>query len=339
MLARWNEALSVQIEASGNLHDALVIGGGPAGLSAALQLARWCRSVVVVSRDQPGRAEWPQVNHNYLGFPDGIRARELLRRGREQVERYGVRFYETELTRLSFDEASRTFRADGSDLRLRARAVLLATGVIDRWVVFPGYEAFIGRSLHWCIVCDGYEMRGKRVIVAGNDEHTATMAIQMQRFTPDVVVVTNSGALGMPRSVEERLDQHGIRLIVDRIVGARSRAGEPGMLATVLLERGEVIEGDHLFSLQGSDPEVALAAALGVRRNADGFIDADIEGKTSVPGVYAAGDVTRLFSHQIAAAVHEGGLAANALNFFLFERDEEAFQMSFRNAVDGAGSG
>jgi len=316
----------MEVNPTVDLYDALVVGGGPAGLTAAVGLARWCRSVAVATCDRPGRADWPQVNHNFLGFPDGIAAKELVQRGREQAERYGARIYDAEIATLSMSEEDGIFKAEGRGLTLRARAVVLATGVRDKWTAFPGFEAFIGRSLHWCIVCDGYEMRGQKVVVAGNDEHTAEMAIQMLRFTPEVTVVTNSGSLGMRPATVERLDQHGIRLLVGRIGGARAVDDDPGVMAAVTLETGEEIEAGHLFSVQGSEPEVALATALGVGVNPDGYIDADVEGQTSVPGVFAAGDVTRLFSHQIAAAVHEGGTAANALNHYLFEKDEEAFR-------------
>lgn len=316
----------MEINPTVDLYDALIIGGGPAGLSAAVYLARWCRSVAVATCDRPGRADWPQLNHNYLGFPDGVPAQELVARGREQAERYGARFYEVEIAALSCQEEDGIFKAEARDLTLRARGVVLATGVRDRWVEFPGFEAFIGRSLHWCIVCDGYEMRDQTVVIAGNDQHTAEMAIQMLRFTSEVTIVTNSGSLGMSPPTVERLDQHRVRLVVGRIASARAVKNEPGMLAALKLEAGDEVVADHLFSVQGSEPQVALATALSMRLTTDGFIEAGVEGKTSVPGVFAAGDVTRLFAHQIATAVHEGATAANSLNYYLFHKDEEAFR-------------
>ena len=160
------------------------------------------------------------------------------------------------------------------------------------------------------------------MLVVGNDEHTAEMAIQMLRFTPHVTIVTNTGALGMTPAVVERLDQHRVRLVVGRIASAHAR--KRGMLATVRLEGDEEFEADHLFSAQGAEPECALARALGVRLSGGGYVEVDTEGKTSVPGVFAAGDVTRLFSHQIVTAGHEGATAANTANYYLFDKDEEA---------------
>ena len=307
------------------LYDALVIGGGPAGLSAAVYLARACRSVAVVDCRRPGRSDYAQVNHNFLGFPKGIAAVDLSKRGREQAERFGVRFYEAEVARLRQTEGLFEAEAPGG-LTLHGRSVILATGVNDRWPEFPGYEEFVGRTMHWCIVCDGFEMQGKRVVVIGNDDEAAQTAAQMLRFTDRVTVVTNDGSLGLAPETVERLDEHRIRLLVGRIAGATARDGEKGALATVRLEGGEEIEADHLFSVQGSEPNTALARSLGVRLTGGGYVEVDTEGKTSVPGVYAAGDMTRLFSHQIATAVHEGSAAANALNYYLFEKDEEAFR-------------
>lgn len=318
-----------------DLFDALVVGGGPAGLSAAIYLARWCRSVAVVNCDRAGRSDWPQVNHNYLGFPDGVSARELVDLGRTQAEGYGARFYDAEVAYVSQADHDGVFKIEAPDLTLRARGVLLATGVNDRWVTFPGFEAFVGRSIHWCIVCDGYEMRGQRVLVVGNDEHTAEMAIQMLRFTEEVTLVTNDGSLGVPPDVVERLDEHRIRLIIGRIAGATARPKAPGMLASVRLENGDEIATDHLFSVQGSEPNTALARALGVALCPDGSIRVDADGQTGVPGVFAAGDAARAHAHQIVTAAHEGAAAANALNHYLFVRDEEAFRTA-RGRATGA---
>jgi len=306
------------------LDDALVIGGGPAGLSAAVYLGRACRSVAVVDCKRPGRSDYAQVNHNYLGFPEGIAALELSARGREQAERFGARFYEAEVARLWQAEGLFAAEAPGG-LILHGRAVVLATGVEDRWPAFPGHEEFVGRTMHWCIVCDGYEMQGQRVVVAGNDEETARTACRLLRFTERVTLLTNDGSLGLRPAIVRHLDDRGIRVVVGRIVGARAK--ERGVFEAVLLEGGGELELDHLFSHQGAAANSALARALGVELSPGGYIRVDTEGWTSLPGVYAAGDVTRLFAHQIATAVHEGAAAATALNFDLFLKDEEAFRV------------
>ncbi len=312
-------------------YDALVIGGGPAGVSAAVNLARACRRVAVVDCRREGRSDWAQMNRNFLGFPEGITAVELSKRGREQAERYGARFYDAEVARIGREDA--VFRAEApGGLALLARAVILATGVHDRWADFPGYEAYIGRTMHWCIVCDGFEMQGQRVLVVGNDEETAELAVQMLRFTKEVTLLTNSGSLGLSPDRVKWLDERSIRVVVGRLAGARAK--QEGEFAAVEVEGIGELELDHLFSHQGADPNNDLARALGLELTTGGYIKVDQEARTSVPQVYAAGDVTRFSSHQVSTAVHEGAVAAQTLNYDLYLRDEAAFEVSRGGTVE-----
>jgi thioredoxin reductase (NADPH) len=309
--------------------DALVIGGGPAGLSAAIYLGRARRSVAVFDRGRPGRSDWAQYNQNYLGFPEGISIVELCSRGREQAARFGAELFEADITDLRRTDGG--FAAAVADGEVCGRAVVLATGVTDRWVSFPGYTNYIGRSMHTCIVCDGYEMAGQRVVIAGNDEHAAEVARQTQEYdAATVTLVTNSDQRGIPDEIVEALAARNIRVIVDRIVSAHAR--EKGMFAVVQLARGGDVELDHLFSVQGADPNAALALALGVETASNGYIQTDIEQRTNVPGVYAAGDVTRFFSHLVLSAAHEGATAATSLSYDLYQRERETF------ADQGAGT-
>lgn len=304
-------------------YDALIVGAGPAGLSAAIYLARACRSVAVFECERPGRSDWGQLNHNYLGFPDGITIVELGKRGRQQAERFGACFFDTRVTSVVQDDHG--FVVNAAEMAHHARGIILATGVADRWVEFPGYEEFIGKTMHWCITCDGYEMQGQRVLVVGNDDHTSEMAIQMLGFRPkEVTVLTNNGSLGMRPATVQELHDRGIRLIVDRLVDARAK--EKGHFQAVRLEDGGEIELDHLFSAQGAEPNTELARSLGVDLTSEGYIKVDTEAKTNVPGVYAAGDVTRLFSHQVLTAAHEGATAASALDHAMYLQDKEAFR-------------
>jgi thioredoxin reductase (NADPH) len=306
-------------EAAPATYDAVIIGGGPAGLTAAIYLARSLRSVAVFDCDRPARSDWVQVNHNYLGFPDGISILDLGKRGRAQAERYGARFYETEVTSISRLDGE--FEVTAGQNRFCGRAVILATGVTDNWVEFPGYEEFIGRSMHWCIVCDGYEMQGQRVLVVGDDEHAAQVAIQMVHYTDDVSLLVRPEAPEMDQRMRQALAARGIPVIAGEIATARAR--EPGVFAAVVLAGGEEIEVDHLFSEQGARPNVALAESMGIDLTDDGYIRVDTEARTSMAGIYAAGDVTRLFSHQVVTAAHEGATAATSLAHDLFAAESD----------------
>lgn len=298
-------------------YDALIIGGGPAGLSAAVYLARSLRSVAIFDSDRPARSDWVQVNHNYLGFPGGVSIIELGQRGREQADQFGARFINAEVTALA--KSGEVFEATVDGEIVRGRAVILATGVRDRWVEFPGFEEFIGRSMHWCIVCDGYEMQGQRVLIVGDDEHAAIVSLQTRRYTDRIMLLVHPDAPPIAESLQAELAQSGIRCITGEIATARAR--EPGYFEAVVLAGGEEIELDHLFSEQGAEPNVALARALGMALNDEGYIKVDTEARTSIPYIYAAGDVTRLFSHQVVTAAHEGATAATTLAWDLFEHD------------------
>lgn len=302
-------------------YDAVIVGGGPAGLSAATSLARACRSAALFEAERPGRSDWGQVNHNYFGFPDGISIVDLCSRGRTQAERFGVRIHDAVVETVERDTHGFTVTAAG--MTHHGRGLILATGVTDKWVQFPGYQQYIGKTMHWCITCDGYEMQHQRVLVVGNDEDAAELALQMLRFTPkSVTVLTNNEVVGLQPEQIQELHDHGIDLVVDRIVEARARA--KGCFEVVLLAGGEELLLDHLFSAQGAEPNANLARSLGVELTEDGFIEVDAEAKTSVAGVYAAGDVTCLFSHQVLTAAHEGATAAASLVYALYQKDKEA---------------
>lgn len=294
-------------------YEVIVVGGGPAGLSAALYLARYDRRAALFDAGQ-GRSTWHQVNHNYLGFPGGIPARELRERGYEQLSEYEhITVLRHKVESLVAEDG--VFVARGQAGEWAAQAVILCTGVIDHYPHFEGWDEYVGRSLFWCITCDGYACKGEKVVVAGNTDETASMAMQLRRLTDDVTLLTNSETFEISDRFVERLHNAGVPIIRDKIDAAE---GRDGMFEALVLKSGDRLPLDQLFSHQGATPQTALAEQLGVVLAANGYILTDSEQKTSIPGVYAAGDVTRLHSHQITTAVHEGGAAASAANYFLY---------------------
>jgi thioredoxin reductase (NADPH) len=309
-------------------YDVLIVGGGPAGLSAALYLARYDRTVALFDAGQ-GRSTWHQVNHNYLGFPGGVAALRLRELGREQLADYRqVKVLEHKIEAMRRDPPTSSgpggelFVAESQAGAWRGRAVILCTGVIDHYPHFNGWDEYVGRSMFWCITCDGYGCKGARVVVAGNSDASAAEAMQLRRFTDKLTVLTDSQECNISEKFQERLRRAGIPLIHDKIAEV---IGEHGHFEAICTRGGRRIELDQLFSQQGATPQSKLAVDLGVRLSPSGYIETDTEQKTNVPGVYAAGDVTRLFSHQVAAAVHEGGQAASAANYYLYPpemRDE-----------------
>lgn len=300
--------------------DALIVGGGPAGLSAALYLARYNRKVLVFDSGH-GRSTHHQTNRNYLGFPGGISTIHLRELAREQLSHYPeITFARHTITHAEGDaESGFTVIAQGH--AWHGRSLLLATGVLDHFPHFPHWESYVGRSMFWCITCDGYENRGRDILVVGHTDSAAGEAMQLHSLTDRVRLLTNSHADDISDKFRARLDAAGIPVIHDRI---KDVEGVDGRLKSVLTHGGLRLELDALFSIQGATPETRLAVQLGVRLAPSGWIEVDTEQKTSVPGVYAAGDVTSLHSHQVTTAVHEGAQAASAANYFLYPPELKA---------------
>jgi len=302
------------------IYDCVIIGAGPAGLSAAIYLARFNRRVIVIGRDH-GRTNNYEINENYLGFPHGIAARHLTELGREQAIRFGAEYAHDSIE--SIQKSASTFTVMGDRESHHSRTVILATGVSDLFPNLTDYQEYLGKTLFWCITCDGYKTKGKKVVVIGDSNDAACTAMQFLEFTPQVSLVTNF----QPRAAE--LDQHWLaRLHTAKIPVIESEIvslhGREGILDSIELTSGKMLEAEFIINQQGAVPNTALATQLGVKVNQDGYIETDEEQRTNIPKIYAAGDVTRAFAHQIITAAHEGSMAAQAANYDLY-RPEQRF--------------
>ena len=299
--------------------DAIVVGAGPAGLSAAIYLARYDRTAVVFDAGH-GRSTHHQVNHNYLGFPGGVPAAKLRELGKAQLAEYPqVDFEHHKVIDCRRDGDS--FVAEGQFGAYRARVVIICTGVVDHYPEFDGWERYVGRSMFWCITCDGYSSKGKNILVIGHTDGAAGEAVQLSRFTERLTLLTNSHHNEISTKFHDRLAKFNIPVIHDKIERAE---GTDGQFRAVLTQGGLEIELDALFCTQGATPQVDLARDLGVLLADNGYIETDVEQKTNVPGVYAAGDVTRMHGHQVTTAVHEGATAASAANYYMYPPELKA---------------
>jgi thioredoxin reductase (NADPH) len=299
--------------------DAVVVGSGPAGLSAALNLARVDRTVSLFDAGG-GRSSHRQVNRNYLGFPGGVAAAELRRLGREQLAVYEhVRCFDARVSSIERRDGSFVVRAEGEEEPVHGgRTVVLCTGVEDRFPTFDRVEAFVGDGLFWCLTCDGYETLGKPVVVVGQSDAAAVEAMQLWRLTPHVTMLTNSDRVTIGKEMRRRLDRARIDVVDDRLAGV---VGEPGAVRGARTASGRVLPAEAVFVVQGAAPRTSLARGLGVALADTGWIAVDTEQRTSVDRVFAAGDVTSLHSHQVATAVHEGNQAAAAANHCLYPEE------------------
>jgi thioredoxin reductase (NADPH) len=287
--------------------DCLIVGGGPAGLTAAIYLARFHLDILVVD-DGKGRAESIPCTHNHAGYPDGISGRELVRLMREQAQRYGARIERDYVTRL--DQAETGFCATWGSGSVEARTVLLATGVKNRRPLMDEdlHDEALKRGLiRYCPICDGYEVTDKKVGVIGSDSHGVAEAIFLRSFTPDVTLIAPDKALSLTREDRDKLEIARIDC-VDGPAQAVAISDECIVVDTA--------EGHHAFDsvypALGSDTHSQLAEQVGARLSEQGCIGVDAHQRTSVQGLYAAGDVV-IGLDQISHAMGEGGVAATTI--------------------------
>lgn len=282
--------------------DVLVIGAGPAGLTAATYLARFRRSVLVADGGKP-RACWIPVSHNMPGFPEGITGDAMLKRMTAQAEEYGAVVEAGRVETLERDGEALVARLNGR--AVRARAVILATGVVDRRPPLPGVDDAIERSLvRICPICDGYEATDKAVAVIGDDAMGLREAAFLRTYS-DRVTLIHVGEGPSP------LPDEAARLGVEVLVGPVEAMRLEGERATCLVSGGAERVFDHVYSALGTTPAVDLAVRLGARRADDGRLAVDDHQATSVPGLWAVGDVVRGLN-QIAVATAEAAVAATA---------------------------
>lgn len=296
------------------LYDCLIVGGGPAGLSAAIYMGRFLRKVLVLDEGR-GRSSFAQVNENYLGFPDGIKVRELRDLGQKQAERFGVKCIPCQVEKFEEPEPGKPFRAVTSEGSFAGKTVILCCGVRDIWPNLPGVEDYVGKSLFWCITCDGFRALDKRVVCFGANDEAATTACQFLLYTRDVTFVHEPDKLVCSEEQLTKMKSHAVKLVCGTPSGVD---GSPDRIESVVLQDGKRIPADIMFSLLGCLPNNKLALDLGVECDVEGYVKVDQEGYTSVPGVFCAGDLSRMHTHQVVAAAHEGAEAAQTCNYWLY---------------------
>jgi thioredoxin reductase len=289
------------------LFDAIVVGGGPAGLMAGQWLARYQRKVLVVDAGD-GRNAVTWGVHGYFGISDPKPA-ELRRIGQEQARGAGARFEEGTVEAITGEKDDFTVTLDGGRT-LRARRILLATGLKDIVPETPGLTDFYGQSIWHCPDCDGPEVVGKRVAVMGWGEGIAKFCMYILTWTHDIVLLTDSHAAGMSQEALEALDEHGISIRREAVIRLE---GEGDQVRRAIFHDGPPEEIEAMFFHIASGPGSTLAADLGCKLDEDGalegILDIDKEFQTSVPGVYAAGDIVP-GSRLVIRAASEGARAA-----------------------------
>jgi thioredoxin reductase (NADPH) len=289
--------------------DCLVVGGGPAGLTAAVYLARYRRRVKVVDADD-SRLNWIPRSRNVPGFPEGIEGRELLGRLREHAARYEVPVVSGRVAALAGGDGAFEARLEDGTV-LRARKLLLATGAQDVVPDVPGIEPGLAAgNVRYCPVCDGFETQRRRVAVLGREVHGLRESLFVAGFDNQVTWLSLGSQQDVPPEALARLRERDV-LIADQMP-LHIRC-EPGEGVEVEMVDGRKLCFDVLYPALGLRHASSLATDIGARAAEDGQLEVDDHLQTTVPGLYAAGDVAAGLN-QISVAYGQAAIASTAIH-------------------------
>ena len=292
--------------------DCLVVGGGPAGLTAAIYLARFLRSVTVVDAGS-SRAQWIPTSHNHAGFPDGINGPELLRRMAEQAERYGTIIHRGNVDHITVADGG--FRVEAGNTRITSRAVLIAAGTTNNRPPLldePAHDAaVVAGLLRYCPVCDGFEARGQRIAVLGSDKHGAAEAQFLRHYSAAVTLLPTRLA---DLDIEQRaaLAEANIEVVEAPV----ARLDFSGGVVSADFADGQRMSFDTMYAALGSRANSRLADELGLTLIDEACIPPGDHMKTSLEGVWAAGDIVAGLD-QISVAMGHAAVAATSIHNWL----------------------
>lgn len=294
--------------------DVIIVGAGPAGLSAALMLGRCRRSVLVFDTGHPRNAA-SQALHGYL-TRDGIAPREFLRMAREELGQYDtVSLRDGEVVSAACLESRFEVRlADGE--RVTARKLLIATGVVDNLPDIDGFFELYGRSIFHCPYCDGWEVRDQPIAVYGSGERGLGLSLELTAWSRDLVLCTD-GPSEIDADGRSRLDELGIAIREEAVARLEGRAGK---LADVVFADGTRLPRTAMFFTTGQTQRSNLMVQLGCEFNDKGTVRTGKYETTHLPGLFVAGDASRAVQWVVVAAA-EGAEAAFAINTDLLKED------------------
>lgn len=313
--------------------DCIIVGGGPAGLTAAIYLARFRRRAVLVDAGD-SRASWIPVSHNHAGYPEGVKGVQLLMDMRVQAERYGAELRRDRVLSLERREGGEGFRATlESGGAIEGRTALLATGIVDLQPELQDLYRAVQRGLiRLCPICDAFEVIGHKVGILGHDGHAAREALFMRTYTRDLTILSLGRPSRFTAEEKARLDEAGVRWLDRPVVrvaeateagGGDAGGGDAGGGAGALevgLDDGSSHRFDTVYSALGIAPRNDVARALGANLAEDGRLVTGAHQETSVDGLFAAGDVVSGLN-QISVAMGQAAVATTAIHNRLRARE------------------
>ncbi len=294
--------------------DCLIIGGGPAGLTAAVYLARFHRKVLVVDAGS-SRASLIPVSHNYPGFPDGISGTELLERMRNQAVHYGVSIIHGTVTKI--EKTNSTFRAMLEEKWICASKVLLATGVADNHPLLEDWsESVLSGKVRLCPICDAYDITDGNIALVSSILCSVDHAKFIRHYSSKITLFCVPGAHLLPDSARARLQEMSVSINEEEIKSIRAGAEEAVLIETY---RGNEYSFDTLYMMLGEATSQKLATDVGARVLQNGKLEVDNHQRTTVDGLYVAGDVISNL-HQVSVAIGQAAIAATDIHNTLHDQ-------------------
>ncbi len=290
--------------------EVLIIGQGPAGLSAAIYTGRAGIKTEILGCNPKVAGDYDI--DNYFGFPETVSGKELLDLGLKQALRFGAHTECDRVVSIHYGESG-GFTVKTETKKIETCSIILSTGLSRKKAPIPGLEKFEGKGISYCVSCDGFFFKNKKVVVAGEGNYAANQALELHEYTNDVTICTLGKKTAISQEFMDRLDIHGIKIIEDSILNLE---GDDNLSGIVYSGIGAA-PADGIFIALGEASSLDFAASLGLFTK-DGFITVDRDMKTNIPGIFAAGDCTGGFL-QISKAVGEGAVAAKSAIDFIRE--------------------
>ena len=296
-----------------SIEDLIIIGSGPAGLTAALYAARADLNPLVFEGSLPGGQLMITTDvENYPGFPDGIMGPEMMDRFRKQAERFGARLITTDVTKVNFSNSTFTVWA-GADEH-QAKTIIIATGASAKWLGVPGEARLTGRGVSACATCDGFFFRGKKLLVAGGGDSAMEEALFLTKFADHVSIVHRRDEFRASKIMVHRVEQNPKidtiwNSVIEEIHG--DTEVEAATLKNTVTGDAKRIETDGVFVAIGHQPNTSLFEGQ-LKMDERGYLLLAGDGTTatSLPGVFAAGDVADPRYRQAVSAAGTGSMAA-----------------------------
>ncbi|MBD3361972.1 NAD(P)/FAD-dependent oxidoreductase [Candidatus Woesearchaeota archaeon] len=293
-------------------YDTIIVGLGPSGLSAAIYTARAKLQTLVLGKKEESQLWLAHAIENYFGV-ESMQGKDMLELGIKQAERFKAKIKETEVINLKQKDNQFIIKTvDGEEFT--GKTIILATGMPIKSSGIKNEDKFAGRGVHYCVVCDGFFYKDKKVAVIGNSNYAAEQALELLTFTKDVTIISNGKEFKFDQKYKDALDKNKIKLMPDKII---SFEGDKKMqnLKTKTAE----LNFDGVYMAIGSAGAADFARKFGIDTKGN-IIVADREGKTNVPGIYAAGTCTGTVS-QVASTVGDGCIAGMSVIKKLKEKE------------------